>query len=179
MGLSIFDQENIVSAATTFLENIGVTLPSFFTLVRVSMWITGLLLLISAIMKLRQFKEPGGAGLVPRALWQIFFAVLCLNMNSSLDVATETVFGISATSPISYPTGHGSWVTERSTMIASIVLIWIQFTGYIAFARGILILNKYKTVHPAPHGVSMAKGMTHIIGGVIACNMSLFTDYLM
>lgn len=178
MALSIFNQENIVSAATNFLQNIGLTLPAFFTLIQVAMYLIGLSLLISAIMKLRQFKDQGSAGLVQRAMWQIFFAVLCLNMNMALDVATETVFS-SKTSPISYPESGGTWANERMAMIASIVLIWIQFVGYVAFARGILILNKFKTIFPTPYGVSLGKGMTHVIGGVLACNMGLFTDYLM
>ena len=177
MDSNVFSYDNIVSMTTKFLMNFGVAIPQFAELVRVSMWIIGLLLMISAILKLRTFRDPGKERIVSKCLWQMFFAFLCLNINVALDSATMTVFAQS-TSPLSYPTSGGGWANERISLVAHVVLIWIEFVGYIAFARGILILNRVKT-KPEARDISIGKGLTHIIGGVLCCNLSLFADYLM
>lgn len=181
----ILGYDNIVSATVNFLESFGSLMPPWFTVVRIGMWLIGLGLLVSAIMQLRRFREPGGEENVIKAGWQLFFAMLALNLDTAMVTGTQTLFGYDAQpdSPLSYMAtvsgGSGGWVGERFRLLAAVILIWIQFIGYIAFARGILILNRYKTQGSKLHHVSLSKGMTHIVGGIIAANLGLFSDFLL
>lgn len=179
----IMSYDNLVSVTLHALEGFGGAMPPWFGVVRIGTWLIGLGLLASAIMQLRRFREPGGEENVIKACWQIFFAVLALNLDTALVTSTQTMFGTEPDSPLSHlsaaDSGGAGWVGERFRLLAAVILIWIQFIGYIAFARGILILNRYKTTGPKMHHVSLGKGMTHIVGGVIAANLSLFSNFLL
>jgi hypothetical protein len=50
-------------------------------------------------------------------------------------------------------------------------LSFVQIIGFIAFVRGWMIMKK---VVEGGGNVSMAQGMTHIIGGVLAVNIAPF-----
>jgi hypothetical protein len=181
MGFTLFGYDNIVDATVDFLGSWGVAAPSLVNLVRAGVWIGGLVFLVTAILKLRTYRLPGNEKALVNALWMMFFAILCINLDAALSTATQSVFGSAAgeMSPLSYPTNTGNgWSFERATFVARAIIIFLQFVGYISFARGILILNRYKTTHPTPNDVSFGKGMTHIIGGVILANLSLFATFI-
>jgi intracellular multiplication protein IcmC len=70
----------------------------------------------------------------------------------------------------------GSSLQAQWTAIADTLVLYIQFIGFVAFIRGWLIVAKASQTG-AQHG-SMSKGVTHIIGGIIAINFVQFVHLL-
>lgn len=175
----LFWTDNIADTLLNFFFTLTSTAPSLFELVRVAVWIIGLSFLVSAILKLRKYREPGGHLILPTALWQMFFAIICINLNTAVDTMSATFFGAAVSeSPLSYPTGDGgNWTSARMAALAAGILLFIKFVGYISFARGITELNRV-TAGKAPQGVGVSKGMIHIIGGTIAINLEIFATYM-
>jgi intracellular multiplication protein IcmC len=55
------------------------------------------------------------------------------------------------------------------------IMSFIQFIGFISVARGITILNNVSKNRP---DASLGKGLTHIVGGIMACNILLTSQML-
>jgi intracellular multiplication protein IcmC len=106
------------------------------------------------------------------------------------DVMTETFFGSSSTlfsgNSFDYSAlGSGSQLLAYSTgsslqaqwsAIADTLVLYIQFIGLIAFIRGWIIISKATQTGAQPG--SMSKGITHIIGGILAINFVQFIGLL-
>lgn len=60
--------------------------------------------------------------------------------------------------------------TQTSMPIERAVYIYAAFFGYIAFIRGIFILNKLG--EPSKRGDELGRGITHLIGAVGATNLA-------
>jgi intracellular multiplication protein IcmC len=103
------------------------------------------------------------------------------------DLLTSTIFGSSAPELFGQNTfdysalGSGSqlltYVSTSSlqalwSSIADTLVLYIQFIGFIAFIRGWMIISKASQSGAQPG--SMGKGVTHIIGGIIAINFVQF-----
>lgn len=107
------------------------------------------------------------------------------------DLLTESIFGSSAPELFSGNTfdysamGSGSELlsyTTGSTLqaqwsaIADTLVLYIQFIGFIAFIRGWIIVAKASQSGHQPG--TMGKGVTHIVGGIIAINFVQFINLL-
>lgn len=58
--------------------------------------------------------------------------------------------------------------TEEWTQLANTLVLYIQFIGFLAFIRGWFIVAR--AGQPGVQPGSISKGVTHIVGGVIAIN---------
>ena len=106
-----------------------------------------------------------------------------LSLNVTLPVVLNTIFGYSDTfaalgTTLNYGslgTGaqlfgynvNGSLSAQWTTFTNSLILL-IQFIGFLSFVRGWFLIAK--TAEGQSQQASVGKGMTHIIGGVIAIN---------
>jgi intracellular multiplication protein IcmC len=107
------------------------------------------------------------------------------------NLLTETIFGSgspelftgnsfdysalgSGSQLLAYTTG--SSLQAQWSAIADTLVLYIQFIGLIAFIRGWIIISKATQTGAQPGSVS--KGVTHIIGGIIAINFVQFIKLL-
>ena len=96
----------------------------------------------------------------------LLVAAVFLYMPTAFSVLMISSFGYAeAQSPLSY-TGPGVAGLSQQAMTA--VLQLVQLVGVIAFARGWLIVAKSAQ---SGHQQQLGKGITHIIGGILAINI--------
>ena len=90
-----------------------------------------------------------------------------LGFPAAMDVVRSTI-GLTqmAASPLAYVQQNAS----SGSAIESAVYIYVAFFGFIAFIRGIFILNKLGS--PNKRGDELGRGLTHLIGAVAATNLA-------
>ncbi len=156
------------------LANLAETMPSLTALAQVFSYLTGLTMIIGALYKLRTFgdfrvmmfqgvdiKGPFG---------QIVFGTFLLWLPTSLQVTAATFWGVGE--PIGYNPGGGSVVDEGIAVAMDI----IRFVGLIAFIRGFMIMARVSQQSAQPG--TLAKGLTHIIGGILAYHIGPTVDVI-
>lgn len=131
-------------------------------------------------MPLTQASRPGE---VAGPLMFIFVGALMLFLPTTTDVISQSVFGNSQAGIFSggevdygaagkaseelvgyLPSGiEAKWADLLDTLV-----LFIEFIGFIAFIRGLFILSK--AGNPGVQPGSIAKGIIHLIGGVVAIN---------
>jgi intracellular multiplication protein IcmC len=156
------------------LANLAESLFSLTTLVQVFSYLMGLTLIIGALYKLRTFgdfrvmmfqgvdiKGPFG---------QIVFGAFLIWLPSSLQVTAATFWGVGE--PIGYAPGNGDPLSEGIAVAMDI----IRFVGLIAFIRGLMIMARLGQQSAQPG--TMAKGLTHIVGGILAYHIGPTVDVI-
>lgn len=135
---------------------------AFLLLVSVS-YLLGCVLMGSGLLRLARMSEqpwrgPSGAG---TALCLIGAPVM-FSFPAWLDAGSETLFGDSAVTSLSY-TGAGD-EGERYNAMLSAVLAVVQFVGVVGFLKGWFVLRA------AADGTgrgTMGSGVWHIVGGLL------------
>lgn len=156
------------------LANLAETMPSLTALAQVFSYLTGLTMIIGALYKLRTFgdfrvmmfqgvdiKGPFG---------QIVFGTFLVWLPTSLQITAATFWGVGE--PIGYNPGGGDMI-EFGIAVAMEV---IRFVGLIAFIRGLIIMGRLGQQSAQPG--TMAKAMTHIIGGILAYHIGATIDVI-
>ncbi|MDE2029884.1 MAG: hypothetical protein KGI97_04890 [Alphaproteobacteria bacterium] len=157
---------------TNFVNNIHDPL---LGLVSIIAWVAGLLFVVRGLVKASKY------GFDPRAnsphiiLTNIVFGALLLTIGSNLDMVMGSVFGASTIKGSSvlnwsFASALGGASTSFQTAVKA-GLTFVQLIGAIAFVRGWLIMKK---VVEGGGNVTMAQGITHIVGGVLAINIFWF-----
>lgn len=148
--------------------NIADTMPSLIQMCTAAAYILGLLFVLRGVYKLKEYGESRTMMASQTNVWPPIMTILVGSMfiyfPSAYQVGLQTLFHVSTPSPISYAGSSG--VSEE--LINAVVLI-MQLVGCIAFIRGLLLLNS-ASGHGAQPG-SYGKGITFIIGGLLAINM--------
>ena len=96
-----------------------------------------------------------------------------INLDVVIASSAESMFGGGdlKISPLAYQVQQGGdWAKLRAANIILAIESFIQLVGYIGVARGITILNNMSKGKP---DASLGKGLTHIVGGVLASNIIL------
>jgi hypothetical protein len=89
-----------------------------------------------------------------------------LALPSAMDSVRATLgFAMVSSSPLGYATGG-----TTGHAIEKAIYIYAAFFGYIAFLRGLMILNK--GAEPSKRGDELGRGITHCIGAVMATNLT-------
>lgn len=146
----------------------------------IGMVFRGLGLLKAFGMPLTQASRPGE---LAGPLVYIFVGTILIYLPSTTDILTKTIFGNDKKSIVDGGTlnlaalgrasdqllGYAPITIEgKWADLADTVVLYVQFIGFLAFIRGWFIIS-----HAGQPGVqpgSISKGITHIIGGLLAVN---------
>lgn len=98
------------------------------------------------------------------ALWTFFAAVMLLNLPALMDSLSMTVFNQSSEQTMSYspPSSPGSVYIQFAVYA-------IMTVGIIGIVRGVCLLRDSSS-----HASSVARGIVHMTGGIIAVNIVTF-----
>lgn len=148
------------------LANIQEQLPYLTQFVTALCYLSGVYFIFKAMYALKQYGEMRtmmASGTDLRGpITQIALAMCLLFAPTIIDVGLTTLYGDN--SILAYDETGTQWDTLASTIIAI-----VQFVGGVAFLRGLFIFHKLGSGQAQPG--TFAKGVTHVIGGVIALNI--------
>lgn len=147
----------------TFAKNF----PPLFNMVAGLAYLFGVTLILSGIWVLRKYGE--GVSMVSNRnihepLMRLAVGAMLIFAPSTMYSLLATVFG--ADSPLSY-VNHlpdPAWSLAEDTII-----IFVQFIGFVAIVRGLLHLHKASSGQSQQNG--FAKGIIHLVGGVLSMNI--------
>lgn len=142
-------------------------IPQLMQLVTAFAYILGMTLVIRGVIELKHFGE--GRTMMSmehslkKPLLHIFVGAALMYLPSSIHTGLYTLW--TAPNPLAYvPDVDNPW-----TVLINNSFLILQLIGVIAFIRGLLILSNLGG-HGGQPG-TFARGMTHIIGGILCINM--------
>ena len=148
------------------LDNINETMPALTALVTASAYVGGTILIFQAITKLKAYGEMRAMTStnadLKGPLVGIFIGSCLIFSPTIIDVSLTSVFG--SNSILAYPSDQSSWDKLSETLV-----LIVNVVGGIAFIRGLYHMHRVGQGQ-AQQG-TFAKGMVHIIGGVLAMNI--------
>jgi intracellular multiplication protein IcmC len=161
----------------TALANLSASFDSLVSLVVAISYVTGLALVARGLMMYRglanQTMASAQKGEFAGPLVFIIVGAILIYFPSTLNTTLNTIFvGVDqnnlsvASSMIGYQSLAGS---EQWQQIADVVVKYVKLVGLIAFVRGWIILSKMG--HSGSQPGSVAKGIIHIVGGVLLINI--------
>ena len=169
------------TTSTTFqslFTNLNASLNQVWQFLIAVSYLTGFSLTLASIYKLKKFGERtafmhNSKGLLaPSAAFII--GIMLMYAPTFLQNLNMTVFGYpNPQSTLSWESENSGidWADALAPMIGT-----IQVIGLIAFIRGMLLITKSTSEQPQPGAVS--KGFIHIVGGVMAVNITGTMDVL-
>ncbi|EKD73293.1 MAG: hypothetical protein ACD_45C00369G0003 [uncultured bacterium] len=168
-----FAADTIVSASDV-MKNIADQIPNLMRLVTALAYVMGMYFVFYGIMMLKKVGESrtmmsGEHGIKGPVIY-VAIGALMLYLPSSVQVGMSTFW--TTPNPYGYIEKQDQW----SQFISNCFLI-VQLFGTIAFIRGLVILS-----HVGGHGGqqgSFARGMTHIIGGILCINIYQFVQVIL
>lgn len=148
-------------------------------------YLSGVWMIINALTKMKKFgnmtmqAQPGELG---GPLMQFVVGAVLIYLPTATDALTHSIFGASdsifGSGSVNYRNvGYGSELlgylpadsfSQQWAAMANTLVLYIQFVGLLSFVKGWFILSK-SAGHGAQPG-NVAKGLTHIIGGIVAIN---------
>ena len=174
--LNFIDGLHLASTgAASIFVGLVPSLPPLFSLVKYFCILLGVSLIMHSLMRLRLVINRYNSQEFRPIFFQIFAGVALINLNILIATGAETIFGVEnhLSNPLSYSVETTSdWVTVRTKSIVVAIMGFIELVGYISVARGVVELNKHSLGKP---NSSLGKGLTHIIGGILAANITLTT----
>lgn len=176
--LALFSLPTLTQAVTAdqMLANINAQLPALYKLVTGFGYLVGFFFVIVGIHKLKEFGNgtmQSNRLAMKEPLAYIIIGSMLIYFPSTLSVMLASVYGTSAISPY---VGYGVAQSTFNEIGATIVGI-VQFVGIVSFIRGLMMLHKVG-VGDSQQGGSFNKGLTHLIGGIIAMNIIQFGHIL-
>jgi intracellular multiplication protein IcmC len=163
-----YQDSSILSA----FDNLNKSLNKVYPTVVSICYITGILLLLRAFFMLKKlgyktaFMHAGSSMLSPAAV--MITGVVLMYTPKVLSIFMITLYGQDVGNTQSWIQVHSGGTSWYSSIVPLIGLV--QVIGLVAFLRGWLYLMK-ATGENAPPG-NMSKGFIHIIGGVMAVNIT-------
>ena len=163
---------------SSLFTNLNDSLDEVWQMLIAICYLTGFALTLGAIYKLKKFGERtafmhNSKGLIaPSAAF--FIGINLMFAPAYLKVWNATLFGYSdVQSTLAWEQENAGidWADALAPMIGT-----IQVIGLIAFLRGWLLVTKSTAEQPQPGAVS--KGFIHIVGGVLAINITGTLDII-
>lgn len=160
-------------SAETILVNIAEQVPSLMRMVTAIAYVLGMYFIFHGIVKLKHMGEMRTMtsqehSIVPPIIFLSIGAFL-LYLPSGVQVGLSTFW--SQPNPYGYLQSEDQW----SQFINDCFLI-VQLVGTIAFIRGLVIMSRLGSHSGQP---IFAKGLTHIIGGILCINIYQFVQVIM
>lgn len=154
--------------------NLGNSLAGVSYLISAMTYILGVLLIGKGIFKLRVMADHRSQMFQPMEvggpLVTIFVGAALIWSNTMLDVVTMTLWG--STSPLDYSPKF----TGDFNQVWDVILKIMKIIGFVAFVRGWYYLTRIG--QQGQQGM-LGKGLTHIVGGVLAYHMGATLNVLM
>lgn len=170
-GLLALSAQSAFAAPTTIVDMFANGQASFDALIKLVKYaaiVIGVFLVVNSVYKFSQMgSDPKMTAKIP--LTMFFCGIGIFAMVATSGVLTNTLaIGTNGPGKLFINGGNinGGQVTEAGLMA---ILTFIRLLGYIAFIRGWIIINDYAQ---GKQQASLAKGLTHLIGGVFAINIS-------
>lgn len=153
--------------------------PMVFMLSVISI-LLGIFMVARGLIKGSKFGQDGKAT-VPNIIANIVIGTILYTVGTSLNTIMATVFGDSTiwnssvvTSAIASDFGSGTEPFQQAVYAA---LTFFQLVGFIAFIRGWLIIRD-AVEGGGGQNKTVAQGLVHIFGGVLAVNIYRFLDVM-
>jgi len=149
----------------TMLINFSTAVPNLMRLVTASSYVVGLLLVGSAVMRMKHYGEMRTQMSQEHSIWgpviEFLIAIALLYLPSSVATMTSTFW----TTPLTYvpPTGPNALFISAAYQVVGLI-------GAIAFIRGLLILKQAGSERGGQQHV-IGKGFAHLVGGTLCINM--------
>ena len=147
--------------------NVANTMPDVMALVTAASYIIGITIATKGVYKLREYGELRTMMSSQTSIWPIIITLVAgfalVYFPTTFEIGMETLFAYS--SPLAY-TGTSD---QQTTELVNAVVDIMQVIGAIAVIRGLMILHTASSQGSQPG--SFAKGITFVIGGVLAINM--------
>lgn len=145
-----------------------------FTLLGVISDAAGVYFVVRGIMLFRAFGQhitmASRNGELAGPVTFIVVGILMINIDQLADIGMVTLYGDSEVAEFSsqYLTWAGS-VSDQFAQLSNVIYWYLKFIGALAFLRGWFILAKMG--HPGAQPGSVAKGVTHVVGGLLLMNI--------
>lgn len=166
--------------AESIFANLSLSLSGVSQFLTALAYIIGIYLTVSSVFKLKKFGHRTAFMHVEAGMFgpimQFFVGVAMLYTPSFIGVLNATVFGDSSIDNVMAYTSAEStpdWATAIEPMFET-----IQVVGLIAFIRGWLILSKSVQKDGGNQPGQLTKGVIHIVGGVLAMNVTRTIDVI-
>ncbi len=183
-----FISENAYALADmqTILNNLSGIIVPLTGMVLIISYVAGIYMIIHALTMMKKFGNmsmQAQPGELSGPLMQLVVGAVLIYLPTSTDALTNSLFGSSnsifgGNGSVNYTNaGSGSALlgylptdtfAQQWASLANTLVLYVQFVGLLSFIKGWLILSK-SAGHSAQQG-SVAKGITHILGGIVAIN---------
>lgn len=162
---------------TDLFDNLNDSMESIWQMLTAVAYLTGFSMTCSAIYRLKKFGERtafmhNSKGLLaPSALFIV--GVFLMWSPNMIDVMVFSLFGSDVQSTLAWESSTSGidWAEAIAPMIQT-----IQVIGFIAFIRGWILITRCTSEQSQPGSIS--KGFIHVIGGVLAINITGTMDML-
>ncbi len=179
----------------TALNNLKTLVPILNRLLGTICYLMGIGLMFRGIMGLKNFGQTNSStkGEMSGPLVYIIIGAFMIYIPETLTISSQSLFGVSSITEdfLKVDTDLGGMAAlDQETLKASIqlfgylpesltvegqwatlvdtVVIFMQFIGYLAFVRGMIIISQ--SGQPGVQPGSITKGIIHAVGGVLAIN---------
>lgn len=156
------------------IENLRSSFVGITRLVTAASYVIGIALIFRGVAMYRIFANQtfGSAqrGEFAGPLVFLIVGAFLMYLPSTLDTGLNTMYGntelAAAGDLMSYQplTARENW-----NNLSDVLISYVRLIGLIAFIRGLLILSKMG--HPGSQPGSVAKGLTHLVGGILLINV--------
>ncbi len=196
LGLLLLS-ENAYAAADiqTIMNNVSrIIVPMTAMLLAIS-YAGGVYMIFSGVMMMKKMGNMSTAyqaqpGELSGPMLKILIGSALIYLPSSTDTLTNSLFSTGSSlfsgSSIDYANlgqgasllgySSGSSLSSQWASIANTLVLYIQFLGLLSFIKGLFIMAA--AAAPGTQQGVVAKGLTHMIGGIIALNFMTVVDVL-
>lgn len=174
------------------LKNLRQLLGPLMTLLLMISYAAGIFFLIRGFGALRAFGlQASKPGEMTGPMIYIIVGTVLVYLPSTTDIITHTIFGTDSGSVINAGNIDLSALGKASDKLLSYapvaiegqwadlfdtIIMYVQFIGFLAFIRGWFIISH--AGQPGTQPGSISKGVTHIVGGIIAVNFLPMVEIL-
>lgn len=161
-------------SAQTMIINIAKQIPSLMRMITAIAYVMGMMFIINGVIKMKHLGESrtmmSQEHSVKGPLIMIATGGFLLYLPTSVQVGMSTFW--TDPNPYGYLQQYDQW-----TAFLNDCYLIVQLVGTISFIRGLVILS-----HLGGHGGqpgTFGRGMTHIIGGILAINIYQFVQVIL
>lgn len=177
-----------VSDMPTILRNLRRIINPLTVLMLVVSFVCGVFFILKALIMFRKFGTTAQMGAqggeVGGPILYLIVGAILLYLPTSTNIlmnslfgSTQSIFGGGGINYQQLGTGQtllgytGSSTLERQWAdLANTLVLFIQLLGFLSFLRGWLIISKLGKPGGGGEQGGFAKGLTHLIGGIVAIN---------
>lgn len=153
-------------------SNIGMQVDPIMNFLVVLCYVVGVGLSVSAVMKLKKYGTRTAFMSVEMSMVgpmiQFFIGVALFYSPMFIASLNLTIF---SSSGVEYELSYTSSTIDYDTYVEPVLGV-IQIIGMIAFIRGWTMLSK--ATNPGQQPGAISKGLTHVVGGLLAVNIRTF-----